>query len=106
MPPREEDIGVEALNKSIGKLENKLETLKQLQSILEDVPDDVHLNVVDEPDSPQISVIIRSNGILDEMQELARLDRGLQGKAYSPDHIEYDVEEKEFKLEKKFRTDR
>jgi len=106
MPPTEEDIGVEALEASIEKLDRKKTTLRKLKSLLEGASEDVDLYVESPRDSAEIHVILKADEIADVMEKLAWMNFTLQGEKSRPDNIEYDLKKEEYKLEKKFRTDR
>jgi len=104
--PTEEDIGVEALEASIEKLEQQKSTLKKLKHILKKAPEDVDVYVENPRDSGHIKIILRANMMRDTMEKLAWMSYSLQGQKSRPDSIEYDVKKEEYKLVKKFRIDR
>lgn len=106
MSPAEEDIGVEALDASIEKLDHKKTTLRKLKHILEEAPEDIDLYVEDARDSAKIHVIIKADEIVDVMEKLAWMDFTLQGEKSRPSIIEYNLKEEQYILDKKFRTDR
>lgn len=108
MPPQEEDLGVDAIDRSIEQLELKLETLKEVQDILYDLEedDDVKLSVIDEENSHVIEVIISADEPIDNMRAIANTDSGLKGDAFNPDDIIYDYEDETYRLKTTFNINR
>lgn len=106
MTEPDDETGPDALDSSIDKLGNQMDTLRHVQDLLKSAEQKADVYVEDRHDSAQIHVIIKADEPIDEMRQLARIGLSLQGEKSRADNLEYDLDKNHFKLEKKFRIDR
>lgn len=87
------------LDGSIEHVQNKVETLKEVQELIAEIEGYAEVLVDDPVDSHQIDVYINSEKATEEMHQLTEL-------SFNACKIEYDFAANEFKMNPKFRTDR
>jgi len=100
------EFGPVSVDNSIKTLELKLETLKRVKGLCETLNEKATITVHNPHDSHNIEITVKADEPLDEIQELAGLDRMLQGESFNPDSIEYDYEEEQYKLSTVFKPRR
>jgi len=99
-------IGVDNIDDRIEEQERKTGRLKTLKGVLNDTRESTYVYVEARPDSPTIHVILKSAVVTDTMKALARMGSNFKGSKSKSDRLEYDIEEQEYILDKKFRTNR
>lgn len=104
MPEDIPEFGPVAVDQSIEVFELKLETLKRVKELCQELNEKTTITVHSPYDSYGINITVKADEPLEEMQELAGVDHMLQGEAHNPDNIEYDYEEEKFILDTKFKT--
>lgn len=96
------------IDKSIDHEQRKLENLRELKRIIQDLEEKENTEVfVSDPlDSAGIDVNIKTNRPYDELVELSKHDPFLQGEAIGSSDIIYLPDEDMYKVNTCFRTDR
>lgn len=106
MSEEDGELDLTCIEENIEDMKTKLETIRLIKNRLIQLQDRADVTIVGDSGARTFRVIIIADEPIAMMKELADIDKFLKGKSHSPEQMEYDIENDEYRLDMQFRTDR